>query len=304
MNQAKHKIIVPEEMGQSILQSLPGVEIYVVSPDGGIPDDQRDVDILVVGPAEKSSEVEAALKQISQLPHLKLIQTLGQGTEQWDGKLPSDVIMSTARGAHGGSTAELAVAMLLSLVRELPYYAAQQAAKSWQPKRSQTLLGAHVTVYGASDLGRSIQQRLVPFGVDVTLVGSHSRDDIVDMKTAYERLPDATAVIMALPLTPETEHTVNADFLSRLQDGAIVVNVARGGLVDQQALAHEVLAGRLRAALDVATPEPLPSTDVLWHASEVLLTPHVGGNTVGSDTRAWNVARKQIEDYIHGKLSK
>lgn len=297
------KVIVPDKKGIEALASIPGVEAILVEPTQSIPATASNADILVVGPAEQQHEVDAALKQISQLPNLKLLQTLGQGVEQWEGVLPPNVTVSTARGAHGGSTAELVVATLLALVRDLPCYIKNQHQHLWEGRQARTLQKMNIFIYGSGDVGQNIQRRLLPFGAQLTMVGTHSRDDVVDVATARTLLPTAGAVIMALPLTSVTQYIVDADFLALLPAGAIVINAGRGGLVDHAALLKELNNGRLQAALDVVTPEPLPTDDALWDAPGLLLTPHVGGNTIGADDRAWDMASRQISDFSRGELS-
>ncbi len=145
-------------------------------------------------------------------------------------------------------------------------------------------------IYGAGDLGQNVQSRLLPFGANITMVGSHSRNGVVDTETAQSLLSTADAIIMALPLTPATTNMVTAEFLAALPNGAIVINAGRGGLIDQAALLVELQSGRLQAALDVVTAEPLLPSEPLWDVPGLLLTPHIGGNTTGADDRAWEVA--------------
>ena len=296
-------VIVPESKGVTALSDITGIHTALVGPGQPIPDSAKNADILVVGPAEQQIEVDDALAQISQLPHLKLLQTLGQGIEQWDGLLPPQLKISTARGAHGGSAAELVVTQLLALVRDLPGYIKNQQLHKWEGRRSRTLQNSHVLIYGAGDLGQNIRSRLLPFGARVTLVGADRHDEVIDVTAAQELLPTADAVIMALPLTPVTRNFVDAEFLALLPSGAIVINIGRGGLVNHTALINELLSGRLQAALDVVTPEPLPTDSPLWDVPGLLLTPHVGGNTDGADDRAWAVAAKEIRAFTDGKLT-
>lgn len=296
-------VIVPDAKGVEALANIADVTAVLVEPTQPVPSEAVAATVLVVGPAEQQHEVDAALQQIKQLPHLRLLQTLGQGIEQWDGLLPPGLKLSTARGAHGGSTAELVLATLLSLVRKLPLYSDQQRRHQWEGHQARTLLNMRVLVYGASDLGQNVLNRLLPFGAQVTMVGTHSRDAIVDTTTASTLLSTTDIVILALSLTQETRAMVNAEFLAALPNGAIVINAGRGGLIDQPALLAELRTGRLEAALDVTAPEPLPTDSPLWDTPGLLLTPHVGGNTLGADERAWHVASEQIRAYLHGNKS-
>jgi phosphoglycerate dehydrogenase-like enzyme len=293
-------VIVPEPKGIEVLKAVPGIEAALVSPTQDVPASLRSAGVLVVGPAEQPSEVENALRQIAQLPGLRLLQTLGQGVEQWDGLLPAGLTVSTARGAHGASTAEWVLTALLALTRDIPRYIKNQQVHQWEGRRARTLQNAQILVYGSGDLGRNIGSRLLSFGAHVTMVGTHSREGVVDSATARDLLPKVAAVILALPLTPATRNIVDARFLGLLADGAIVINAGRGGLVDQTALLEELSRGRLTAALDVVTPEPLPSDSPLWDAPGVLLTPHIGGNTDGADDRAWKVASEKIRAFVNG----
>lgn len=297
------KVIVLEQKGIEALAGIRGIETIYVEQGQDIPTSAKAAEILVVGPAEQQHEIDDALRLIKQLPHIKLLQTLGQGIEQWDGLLPQGLTLLTARGAHGGSTAELVVATALSLIRDLPQYMSNQKAHLWQGSRSRTLLNMKVLIYGAGDVGRNVQSRLKPFGAKVIMVGTHTKDDVIDTATAEGELPNADMVIMVLPLTNDTHHFVNAAFLAKLKDGAIVANGGRGGLIDNEALLRELHSGRLQAALDVVTPEPLRADDALWDMPGLLLTPHVGGNTVGADDRAWQMASRQITTFLAAQIT-
>ena len=153
---------------------------------------------------------------------------------------------------------------------------------------------------GAGDLAANLASRLAPFETDVTLVGRSARPGVVAWQDVVALLPTADAVVAMLPENESTHHVVDAGFLARLPDGAVVVNAGRGGAVDTDALLAELTSGRLRAALDVTDPEPLPTGHPLWSAPGLLLTPHVAGSTAGAWQRAWNVALQQIGVFADG----
>lgn len=287
-------VLVPDLRGRRALAHLPGVTTITVAPGDPLREEARRAQVIVVGHAD----VAASLDRIAALPGLRLVQTLAHGSDQWEGKLPAGVALSTARGAHGGSTAEWVLAALLAVVREIPAFAADQRQHRWDHHETRTLLGSTALVLGAGDLGVNVRNRLTPFGVAVTLVGTHARDGIIDLAKARSLLPTTDALVVVLPLTASTHHLIDADLLAALPDGAIVVNAGRGALVDPMALLAELQRGRLRAALDVTEPEPLPPDDPLWDAPGLLLTPHVGGNTTGYQDRAWAVAAERIAAFV------
>ncbi len=289
-------VLVPDERGERALAGVGGVTAVRVSPDDPLPEQALAAEVIVVG----HTGVAATLARIRKLPRLSLVQTLTHGSDQWKGKLPDGVELSTARGAHGGSTAEWVVAALLAVIRQIPAFAQEQGEHRWKPRRTRTLLGTNTLVLGAGDVGVNVRDRLTPFGTSVTLVGTHERGGVIDLAQARDLLPASNVLVAGLPLTEATHHVVNADLLAALPDGAIVVNAGRGSLVDPAALLAELQHGRLLAALDVTEPEPLPADDPLWDAPGLLLTPHVGGNTDGFEDRAWAIASTQVAAFARG----
>jgi phosphoglycerate dehydrogenase-like enzyme len=164
-----------------------------------------------------------------------------------------------------------------------------------------------VLVLGYGQIGRAIARRLAPFEVTITAVASHARDrdDVVEhvhgIDELRDLLPEQDVVIVIVPLTPATHHLVDAGVLGRMRDGALLVNVSRGAVVDTDALLAECASGRLRAALDVTDPEPLPSGHPLWSTQGVLITPHVGGATRAMRPRAMALIRRQVEALRAGR---
>jgi len=237
---------------------------------------------------------EGVLDLVETIDGVEVVQTLSAGVEEWLGRLPEGVSLVNGRGAHGGSTAEWAVTVLLALRRGIPGFVRQQDRHDWTEVGSPGLQGAQVLVIGAGDLGEQTHRRLDGFGCTVTLVARTARDGVHGIDELPDLLPDADAVVLVVPLTHATRGLVDAAFLARMKDGAALINAARGPVVDTEALLSELQAGRLVAGLDVTDPEPLPPEHPLWSASGLLLTPHVGGHTAGSGERAWRVAREQL----------
>ena len=268
----------------------PDVRVLVWDSSGEPPPEFGDVEFFVAN--YMGGPVDGAL--LAQARRLAVVQLLSAGVEPWLGRVPPGVVLCAGRGVHGASTAELAVAGLLAVRRELPRFAAAQREHRWAPARTDDLNGAGVLIIGAGDIGQRVAAALRAFGAEVTLVGRTARPGVHGPDELPGLLRGQTAVVLAVPLTPQTRGLVGAGFLAALDDGAILVNVARGALVDTDALVAELTSGRLHAFLDVTDPEPLPPGHPLWDVPNLVLTPHVGGGTRGWQRRAHALVREQI----------
>ncbi len=235
------------------------------------------------------------------LPRLRLVQLLSAGAENFAGRLPDGVLLCNARGAHTPSTAEWAVTAALAAQRGIPFFVREQDAGRWSSTTHRSLVGARVLVVGAGDIGRAIGRMLAGFDVQLTYVARTARDGVRAMGELPELLPQADVVILIVPVTPETTGMVDRGFLAAMPDGALLVNAARGVVVDTEALLAELQAGRLRAALDVTDPEPLPPGHPLWGARGLLLTPHVGGAVPRTNARAAAAVTDQLGRILAGK---
>jgi phosphoglycerate dehydrogenase-like enzyme len=290
------KVLIPRGLGLERMATPANVEAIPYEPGAPWPSEHVDTTVIVVG-YEDAPAVGARFRE---LPNLRLVQTLNAGYEQWLPPLPRGVMLSNGRGAHGGSSAEWVVAALLTIYRELGTFAKHQSEGVWRPKDTDTLMGKRVVVLGAGDLAVNLAARLTPFETEVTLVGRRARPGVHALTDIDGLLPGADVVVAMLPGDESTRHLIDAGFLAKLRDGAVVVNAGRGGTVDTQALLAELTSGRLRAALDVTDPEPLPNDHPLWSAPGLLLTPHVAGSTAGVWERAWAVALRQIDVFAGG----
>lgn len=231
---------------------------------------------------------------MAQLPALTTVQLLTAGYEHVLPHLPEGVMLCNGAGIHDAATSELAVGLMISAQRRLTELARAQAEHRWDQQMSSSLADRRVLVIGAGNIGRAIQRRLEGFECEVTLVGRTPRDDVRGIGELPDLLPYAEIVVLIVPLTPDTTGMVDARFLSRLPDGALVVNVARGAVVVTEDLVAEVVSGRLRAALDVTDPEPLPTDHPLWTIPGVIITPHVGG----AATSMWPRAHRLVGDQL------
>jgi phosphoglycerate dehydrogenase-like enzyme len=247
----------------------------------------------------------AALAKAADMPGLRVVQTLTAGYEEFLPLLPAAVTLCNAAGLHDASTAELAVALALASGRHLDSYARAQHAGSWHQIWGRSLADQRVLIIGYGHIGQAIERRLQGFEVaSVTRVARSGRPGPPEVRPVGELhrlLPQADVVFLIAPYTPQTEHLIGARELKLLPDQALLVNVARGKLVDTDALLAEVSAGRIRAALDVTDPEPLPADHPLWQQPGVLISPHVGGASTAFGPRADRLIAAQLARFAAGQ---
>ncbi|OZM74196.1 phosphoglycerate dehydrogenase [Amycolatopsis antarctica] len=291
-------VLVPDEEGVTALSAVEGVRVVRYDRDAPLPPEAEEAEVVV----PKLPAGTAPGEFVRRFPGVKLVQLLSAGAEEWAGTLPEGVLLSTCRGAHGGSTAEWVMAVLLSEIRELPAFAEAARRSQWDRRDTGTVQGMRVLVVGAGDLGNSLRRRLEPFDARVTMVGMTSRDGVHGVGELPDLLPEADVVALMVPLTSRTRGMVDAGFLAAMPAGAMLVNASRGPVVDTGALLAEVRTGRLRAALDVTDPEPLPPGHPLWTVPGVVITPHVAGAAHGVRRRSYAVVAAEIERYVNGEL--
>jgi phosphoglycerate dehydrogenase-like enzyme len=289
-------VLVPGNRGAEALADL-DVRTIVYHPGDPLPAGAEEADVLVApflsGPG--------AVGMLDGLPKLRLVQLLTAGAEAWIGALPAGVQLSDGKGAHGGATAEWVVGVLLAVYRELPAFVRAQERGEWDHHRTEELAGKRVLVVGAGDVAEHIVRRLEPFEVTTTLVGRRARPGVHGVDEVLDLLPRHDACVLVIPLTDETRGLADARFLAAMPDGAVFVNGARGPVADTDALVAELRSGRLRAAVDVTDPEPLPAGHPLWEAPNLLLTPHVGGSVPGAMDRAYRVVCEQLAYVARGE---
>ncbi|MFE5797032.1 2-hydroxyacid dehydrogenase [Streptomyces sp. NPDC056503] len=276
--------------------------------DGGadFPADPADCGFYVV-PYMKGSEI--AVRPLAAMTSLRVVQTLSAGIDHVVpglGSLGPGVSVCNAKGVHEASTAELTLALVLASLRGIPRFVRGQDAEEWRDGFYPALADKSVLIVGYGSIGSAIEDRLAPFEcARVARVArsarTTARGPVHALAELPALLPEADVVVLSTPLTPETRHLADAGFLARMKDGALLVNVARGPVVDTNALLKEVESGRITAALDVTDPEPLPAGHPLWHAPGVLLTPHVGGSTSAFMPRAKRLIAAQVGRYAAGE---
>ena len=229
------------------------------------------------------------------------MQTLSAGVEHIAPWVPEGVTLCNGRGIHDTATAELAVTLTLASLRGIPDFVRAQDRASWEPVKRPSLADKQVLIVGYGQIGAAIEERLLPFECSVTRVARSARDGVHAIAELPELLPEADVVVVIVPGTSETAGLFDAEMLAKVKDGALFVNVARGPVVDTDALLAELESGRFSAALDVVDPEPLPEDHPLWGAPNLLLVPHVGGNSDAMDSRGLRLVREQLQRYAAGE---
>jgi phosphoglycerate dehydrogenase-like enzyme len=291
------RVLVPHEAGVAPVDAVDGLRAVRYDPRGELPAEAADAEVLI--PPMQAGEDAVAM--VERLPKLRLVQLLSAGADRWVDRLPDGVGLSDGRGSHGGATAEWVVTALLAVYRHLPRLVQAQREHRWDAHRTEELAGKRVLVVGAGDVGENVVRRLEPFEATTTLVARRARDGVHGIDEVLDLLPDHDACVLIVPLTEQTRGLVDARFLAAMPDGAVLVNAARGPVVDTDALVAELAGGRLRAALDVTDPEPLPAEHPLWDAPGLLLTPHVGGAVPLALERAFRVAAEQLAYVARGE---
>lgn len=250
-----------------------------------------------------------SVRPLPRMTELRVVQTLTAGIDHVAPALPglpSGTVLCNARGVHDASTAELALTLTLASLRGVPEFARAQESGAWLKGYYPALADRTVLIVGYGSIGRAIEDRLIPFEVDRVMrvartarTGAHG--EVHGPADLANLLPRADVVVLCTPLTDETMGLAGTDFLARMKDGALLVNVARGGVVDTKAMLAELECGRLRAALDVTDPEPLPPGHPLWTAPGVLISPHVGGSSSAFLPRAKRLLRAQLARWVAGE---
>ncbi len=274
-----------------------GLRYEVVDPTEHVPDSVGEVRFYVP-PYQVGSRVGEVLPRMTSL---EVVQTLTAGVDNIRAHIPDGVTLCNGRGIHDTSTAELALTLILSSLRGIPDFVRAQGRHAWTQRWRPALADKRVLLVGYGAIGEAIERRLLPFEAEVTRVARRSREGVHGIDELPDLLADADVVVLVVPLTDETRGLVDAGFLAAMKEGALLVNVARGAVVDTTALVEALDAGRIRAALDVTDPEPLPEDHALWDAPGLLISPHVGGASSAMWPRAHRLVRDQLHRYAAGE---
>jgi phosphoglycerate dehydrogenase-like enzyme len=238
---------------------------------------------------------------LARMPNLRVVQTLTAGVEHIRSAVPEGVTLCNGRGIHDTSTAELVLTLTLASLRGIPEFVREKDREVWDQRSLPSLADKRVLIVGYGSIGEAIERRLLPFEVEVVKVARRARPGVHAFEDLPELVPEADVVVLVVPLTDQTRGLVDADFLARMKDDSLLVNVARGAVVDTDALLAELGNERIAAALDVFDPEPVPPGHPFWTAPRLLMSPHVGGASSAMWPRAYRLVREQLERFAAGE---
>jgi phosphoglycerate dehydrogenase-like enzyme len=242
-----------------------------------------------------------ALELTKKMKNLKVLQMPNAGYDDAIEYVREGITLCNGKSIHDDSTAELAVGLTIASLRGIPDFVRNQDKSAWVHVKNQSINDKKIGIIGFGSIGSTIAKMLSGFSVEIIPFTQSGRDNTIAISNLDKHLPTLDVVILILPLTAESKHLFNAQRLSLMKAGSLLVNVARGPIVDTDALVKELNSGRITAALDVTDPEPLPSDHPLWKAKGVLISPHVGGNTSAFEKRARRLIESQLQLLAQGK---
>jgi len=298
---ARDRVVVclPDVPDLAHMGAVPrNVDVRLVPSETAPFPDLADVDLVV-----PLTRARAPVLELLAGPpgRMRVIQTLSAGVDWLVGHVPAHVTVCNARGIYDAPLAEWVVGAILAMQRGLVQARDAQARREWDEIEPPELSGRRVVILGLGSIGTAISARLRPFGVEVVGVGRTARDGVRGLADLDDVLPGAEILVDILPLTTATRGLLDARRLALLPDGALVVNAGRGRTIETAALVEELRAGRIRAALDVTDPEPLPPDHPLWALPNVLITPHMAGDSPEATIRTYELAGDQVRRFAAGE---
>ena len=243
-----------------------------------------------------------AFMPILRMPNLRIIQLPNAGYDDALEFMSPGITLCNARGVHDASTAELAIGLAIASLRGFPDFLHNQFQGKWAHQRRKSLTDSRIGIVGFGSIGQMIARNLKGFEVETigfTRSGSNGSKKLSELN---DELPNLDVVILALPLNSESRGLFDARRLALMKDGALIVNVARGSIIDTSALVTELNSGRILAALDVTDPEPLPHGHPLWSAKGLLISPHVGEDSPAFVPRFRQLVEEQLQRLNAGEV--
>jgi len=236
-----------------------------------------------------------ALEYVRKMPNLKYLQVPNAGFDDALEFLNPGVVLCNARGVHDSSTAELAVALALASRRGFYDFAIAQAKGEWAHKRYPSFNDSKIGIIGAGSIANTLKSYLEPYDLEILMFSRSGQNGSIAISQLDSHLPKLDFVFIVIPLNDESRNLFDAKKLSLMKDGAVIVNVGRGPIINTEALLKELNSGRIYAGLDVTDPEPLPPDHPLWKAKNLILSPHVGGNSTAFESRGKKLIESQLK---------
>jgi phosphoglycerate dehydrogenase-like enzyme len=306
---------LPEEIDPSLFRYLPeGVDITRIG-DHLTGELHLDMWVLPLNPKQAAAA----------RPHIhsvRVVQSQYAGVDAFLSYIPPGATLCDAQGVHDLPVAEWIVTAILASLKYIPFYVRMQATGDWKQRleAEKLYLGAHpgaqpmkppaladelagktALIVGYGSIGRATEERLKPFDVNIIRLGRRRREGVEPEDRLDDLLPQADIVILLLPLTAQTRGIINRKRLTAMKHGALLVNAARGPVVETDALVEALLSGRIHAAVDVTDPEPLPVGHPLWSAPNLLITPHIAGSSPAMMDRVMRLIGDQCRRYLAGE---
>lgn len=306
---------LPEDIDPSLFRYLPeGVDVTRIgqSISGEL---HLDMWVLPLNPSQ-------AAAARSHIRSVHVVQSQFAGVDAFLSFVPQGATLCDAEGVHDIPVAEWIVTAILASLKYIPFYVRVQDTGDWKrriegetlylathpdaqpmtpPALADELAGKTVLIVGYGSIGRATEERLKPFDVKFLRIGRRRREGVEPEDQLDDLLPQADIVILLVPLTDHTRGFIHSKRLAAMKHGALLVNAARGPVVDTDALVEALRAGRIHAALDVTDPEPLPAGHPLWSAPNLLITPHIAGSSPGMMDRVMRLIGDQCCRYLAGE---
>lgn len=287
---------IPDRADRHAVGALPeDVELHLI-PKEGLSEALLEAEFLVPG-----SDEPCVIEALGRMPKLRVIQTLSAGVDWLLAAVPSGVRLCDARGTRDWPVAEWVLGAILASLKHFGEARDSQRAHDWRWHEPDELAGKTVMILGYGSIGLTVERLLVASEAEVIRVARHARPGVHAVDELASLLGLADVVVVLLPLTAATKGLLDREMLGHMRDGALLVNVARGQIVDTEALLEQLQTGRIRAALDVTEPEPLPADHQLWDAPGLVITPHFAGDTRGAERRAFALVGEQVRRYVRGE---
>ncbi|WP_233225719.1 NAD(P)-dependent oxidoreductase [Amycolatopsis sp. CA-126428] len=298
------RILVSSEtddlVGQELFSQLDSVEVIPYDPTTTNLDERQRQAEIFVAPYRGTNRPMALM---AQMPNLRMVQITAAGTDEWANEVPDGVVLAGARGAHAGPVSEWVLSAALTQYRQWPALVRFQDEHTWAHRKfaADTLRGKRALIVGAGSIGSAVARLFTAFGTESTLVASTSREGVHAASEIPTLLAGHHIVVITAPLNDKTRDLVDKNFLTTMNDGALLINAGRGKIVNTDALKAELQSGRLRAALDVTEPEPLPRGHPIWSYPNVIISPHSARTVPGTNALCYGVAVEQVKAFLEGR---